>query len=144
MKALAHHRFHFGRKQSAGPVVSPCNIFLIFSSLEANLQQRKKLKNTKLNVNLHRKQVAYQALYLLAHTWWELSASAHWGTLNGPLVWMHNAIETGLLLHFPPLLHVEGTAFQHSVTSHLCDFREVILTGWVLHNLSVNGKLKGL
>ena len=44
MKVFVHHLIHFGKRQSAGRAVSPRNIFLIFSSLEANLQQRKKNK----------------------------------------------------------------------------------------------------
>lgn len=142
MKAFAHHCFHFGRKQSAGLVVSPCNIFLIFSSLEANLQQRKKIKEHKAKckppskasclprtVPIGTHQVGAQCFSSLGDFEWTPSL---------------DAIETCLFLQFPPLPHVEGTAFQHSVTSHLCDFRDVLLTGWVLHNLSVNGKLKGL
>ena len=63
MKVIAHHSIHFGRKQSARGVDSPHNIFLIFSSLEANLQQRKKLKNIKLNLNLQQNQVARPCNY---------------------------------------------------------------------------------
>lgn len=132
-------------------VVSPCNIFLIFSSLEANLQQKEKKKERKIKgCKAKFKSIAKQschALYPLAHRrreisyWSSLLVNFEWASHQG-CTWLERyslsqCLPLGPTWKRPPS---SRRNCSRSATSQLHDLRGVSFTHRVLRNLSVHGK----